>query len=99
MASITASRATVPTNTGAIGLDLRGSGTSWSGSTTFTASGVAGCSVLSKIVTSAGLASIELRTGASTGTLTISDGANSTTIRVARLPAAKRWFPGLSPRS
>lgn len=78
-----------------ITVHLRGTGTGWTGSTTFTLSGVAGCSVLTKIVNSATAATLVIATGASIGTLTISDGTNSTTLAVKHHSSARRWFAGL----
>lgn len=81
-------------------VDLRGTSTNWGASTTFTLSGVANTSVLTKIVGSATSARLVIVTGADTGTLTITDGGTGGTgatatlqVRAYRRP---RWFPGLA---
>jgi hypothetical protein len=63
---------------------LVGFNTGWTGGTTFTVSGVAGCSVVaaSTVITSATLASFWLETAKATGTLTITDGSYECTIQV-----------------
>jgi len=89
---------TVPANhAGSFSITLLGTGTSWSGATTFTLSGVAGVTKLGQIVASPTQADIQLTTGSTAGTLTItaSDGSGTATVKVARIPMSKRWFPGL----
>lgn len=78
-------------------VDLQGTGTAWTSGTTFSVSGVAGCSILKKIVNSATYTRLIVVTGTATGTLTVSDGTNTCTVVVAAR-AMPRWFPGLDPR-
>lgn len=78
-------------------VDLVGNGTSWTAGTTFTLSGVSGCSILTKIVHSGTSARLVVASGSATGTLTISDGTESTTIPVQQSPITRRrWFAGLA---
>ncbi len=70
----------------------------WSGSTTFTLSGVSGVTKVATIVDSPTQAFIAVTTTSSgVGTLTISDGTNSgTTLITPIAPTRRRWFPGLN---
>lgn len=76
-----------------IAADLLGSGTSWSGATNFTLSGVAGCSIPTTVVLSATSARLVIATGAATGTLTIGDGTSTATVQVRSAPPGRKWFP------
>src|SRR5271166_657240 len=76
---------------------LTGTGTAWTGGTTFTVSGVAGVVLVSHSVASGTSAQLILTTGTATGTLTVSDGTNTATISVV-LVKALRWFAGLDRR-
>ncbi len=94
--------ATIPAHhSGHISLTLTGSGTSWTGSTTFTPSGVAGVSVISQTNTSGTLETVVVTTGSGTGTLTItgSDGSNGTVAVAAATLAVSpsSGFTGASP--
>ena len=82
---ISASPSTVPSgHSGNITLSLTGTGTSWTGSTTFSVSGVSGVSVVSKSNTSSTAETLVIATGSGTGTLTISGSDGSAgTISVA----------------
>jgi len=99
MSSFIADHSEVPANRpDGIAIDLRGTGTAWTGATPFAVSNVAGCSILNPpgpIVASGTLARLKIATGNATGTLHVTDG--TTTINVAvrryRRPA---WFPGLT---
>jgi hypothetical protein len=85
-ASFSCSPATVPANhSGNITETCMGSGTSWTGSTSFSISGVTGASLVSSTNNSATSQTIVINTGSGTGTLTISDTTDSisTTITVA----------------
>lgn len=90
---------TVPINhAGSFSITLLGTGTAFvTNGTTFTLSGVSGVTKLGQIVASNTAADIQLTTGSTTGTLTVtaSDGSGTATVNVAKLPVAKRWFPGL----
>jgi hypothetical protein len=77
---------------------LTGVGTSWNSSTTFSVSGLAGTSLASHVVHSATSATLVINTGATTGSLRISDGTTSTTISVITR-AKPKWFPGLNRHS
>lgn len=84
--SFTCSPSTVPANhSGNISLACTGTGTSWTGSTSFSLSGVSGVTLVSSTNNSATSQTIVITTGSSTGTLTISDTTDSisTTISVA----------------
>lgn len=101
MASFIADHSEIPAGRPAgIAIDLRGTGTAWTGSTPFAVSNVAGCSILTPpgpIVTSGTLARLKIATGSTTGTLHVTDG--TTTVNVAvkeyRRP---RWTPSLGRR-
>ena len=80
-------------------LTLTGTGTSWSGGTTFTLSGVSGVTKVGQIVDSATLAKVVITTTTATGThtLTVSDGTNTGTTVVKQIAAnRRRWFKKLS---
>jgi hypothetical protein len=84
--SFTASPTTIPANHSSnIAVTLTGSGTSWTGTTTFSISGVTGATLVSKSNTSATAETLQITTGSGTGTLTITDTTDSisTTITVA----------------
>jgi hypothetical protein len=72
----------------------------WSGSTTFTLSGVSGVTKVATNVDSPTQAFIAITTtGSAIGTLTISDGTNTgTTLITPIAPTRRRWFPGLDRR-
>jgi hypothetical protein len=80
---------TIPANhSGNITLTLTGSGTSWTGSTTFSTSGVSGVTVVSKANTSSTSETLTISDGSGTGALGItgSDGsAGSATVATALL--------------
>lgn len=81
-ASMSASPTTIPADhAGNITIALTGTGTSWAAET-FTVSGVSGTSKVSQTITDTTHASIVVTTGATTGTLTISDGTINTTVTV-----------------
>ncbi len=69
----------------------------WTGSTTFSVSGVTGCSVLHQSVSSGQFATITVSTpGVTAGTLTISDGSNGGVVKVkATSPSKMRYYNGL----
>jgi len=76
-----------------------GVNTSWTSGTTFTVSGVSGWAVSSKTVVDGTHVTLVLScptVGGAVGTLTISDGIHSASIRVRR--PRLRWFPGLDER-
>ncbi len=98
MASFTVqSPATVAANrSGPHAIVLVGSGTTWSGSTTFTLSGLAGIALVQAIVNGPTSAVLIVTTGPATGTLTISDGTHTATVPVKLKPTyTRRWFPDL----
>lgn len=72
----------------------------WSGSTTFSLSGISGVTKMATIVDSPTEAFIAITTtGSATGTLTVSDGTNSwTTLVIPVAPTRRRWFPTLDRR-
>ncbi len=77
-------------------ITLIGFGTTWTGGTTFTLSGVAGVTKVSQTVSSGTVARVVIKTGSTTGTLTISDGTYPATVSVAKRPSSRmHWFPGL----
>ena len=85
-ASFSCTPATVPAHhSGNISLACAGISTSWTGSTSFTISGVTGASLVSSTNNSATSQTIVITTGSGTGTLTISDTTDSisTTVTVA----------------
>lgn len=85
-ASFTCSPSTVPANhSGHIVLTCTGVGTSWTGSTAFSVSGVSGTSYVSTSNSSSTSQTVTITTGSGTGTLTVSDTTDSinTTIAVA----------------
>jgi hypothetical protein len=90
--TFTVSPSTVPSNhSGNITLTLTGSGTSWTGSTTFSTSGVSGVTVVSKSNTSGTSETLVISDGSGTGALGItgSDGsAGSATVATALLSVA-----------
>lgn len=81
-ASMTASPSTLNANQAGQTVTLSGTGTAWTGGTTFSLSGVAGCSITSTTVSSATSATLTISTGTSTGTLTIADSVDSATAAV-----------------
>lgn len=89
-ASFSASPNTVPSNhNGNITLALTGSGTTWTGGTSFSISGVTGWTKVSQNVTSGTAATLVisgpgiLPAASSTGTLTVSDGTLTSNVTVA----------------
>jgi len=81
------------------GVDLVLAGAGWSGATTFTLSGVAHVSILTTIVHNTSSARLVLTTvGASPGTLTISDGTNSGTVKIAALSPTRGRLAPAPPR-
>ena len=79
----TASATTIPiSNSTGTTITLTGTGTSWSGGTVFSISGLAGTAISLQTVTSATSATIVLTTGATVGTIALTDGVSSTTIAV-----------------
>ena len=73
----------VTANSGSYDLDLVGINTAWiEGVTSFTVSGVSGVSILTSYVGSPDTAYLTIQVGTTTGTLTISDGINSTTLAI-----------------
>ena len=77
-----ASPAVIPSgHIGHLTVSLTGVGTSWSG-TPFSVSGVSGTTLISQSVSSTTSASLVLTTGSGTGTLTVSDGSENSTIAV-----------------
>jgi hypothetical protein len=77
-ASFTVSPVTIPANhSGNITLTLAGSGTSWTGSTAFSISGVTGATLISKSNTSSTAETLVVTTGSGTGTLTVTDTTDS----------------------
>jgi hypothetical protein len=95
VASLAILRHAIPTKRPyGIACDLAGTGTSWSGSTAWSVSGVSGCSIVTHIVTTATVARLVIATGSATGTLTVSDGTHTATVQVwdAALQFSKRWF-------
>jgi len=83
----------IPARSKRQGVNLALAGAGWSGATSFTLAGVAGCSITTTIVNTSGTARIVVKTGSSLGTLTISDGTNSGTTTVATLTAVRGWMP------
>ncbi len=81
-APLIASQTLIPFKTANV-VNLTGNGTSWTGGTTFTATGVTGASVTSQSVTSGTAATITITTGNYTGILTVSDGTNTASITVS----------------
>ncbi len=84
---------------GHLTLTLSGSGTAWSGGTTFTLSGVSGVALVGQSVTSATSATLTITTGTGTGTLTISDGSESATVAVGTpaLAVSPTWVAATTP--
>lgn len=82
-ASMAASPSTLNANEAGQTVTLTGTGTAWTGGTTFSLSGVAGCSITSTTVNSATSATLTITTGTSTGTLTIADSVDSATATVS----------------
>jgi len=92
--SFTASPTTLPAHHSSnIAVTLTGSGTSWTGSTAFSISGVSGATLVSKSNSSATSETLQITTGSGTGTLTITDTTDSISTTVAVATATL----GLSP--
>jgi hypothetical protein len=72
---------------------LTGSGTIWSGGTTFTVSGGNGAAITAQAVNTAISANITLNAGIVAGPLTISDGIRNTIITVAQAKPVTSQFP------
>jgi hypothetical protein len=82
--SFSASPSIVPANhSGHITLTLTGSATSWTGSTSFSLSGVSGVTLVSSTNNSATSQTLVITTGSGTGTLTISDTTDSLTSTIS----------------
>jgi hypothetical protein len=89
--SFTTTNTIVPSNAGTLQLNLTGSGTSWSGGTVFSVSGVPGVSVVSQSIASPVSAALTISTGNFTGLLSVSDGTVSTGLTVTSPGLAATW--------
>ena len=101
MATILTSPAAIPTNSTVLqGIFLTLPAAGWvQGTTVWTLSGVAGVTLVSSYVSASGVAKLGVTTGATAGTLTISDGTNTGTVAVQAMPFVRRkWFAGLTDR-
>ena len=96
--SIAAAPFNLPANhSGHIAIALTGSGTTWNGGTTFGIAGVSGTSKVSQSVTSATSATLTITTGSGTGTLTVTDGTNSTPVASPTPPCRPPRIPSPPP--
>jgi len=105
LAQIAANPATIPNRIPNQTIVLSGSGTNWiQGTTVWTISGVAGCTLVSSAITTVRAASLVISTGGTIGDLAVSDGSNIVVLHVVsaghrrRFGGSRRWFPGLATR-